>query len=547
MNQTVIVLGGGVAGMTAAHELAERGYSVTVYEHKQVAGGKARSVDVPNSATEGRKSLPGEHGFRYIPRFYRHVPDTLKRIPYAGNSNGVYDNLVDTTRLEWVSDGQAPFLTITRFPRSVDDLEVLVRECTHGIPDLEPGEFGYFSARIWQVLTSCRSRRFDEYERIGWWDFIGAASRSAAYKKYLAVGMTRSLVASQAKLANARTLGDILIQLMFDVIEPGASTDRVLNGPTNDVWINPWLEHLRSLGVDYQFGCNVTGINVENGKVSSATISRNGGPEETVTGDYFIAAVPIEVMTTLITPDLLAIDPTLAGIQILAPQTAWMNGIQFYVTEPLALPHGHQLYLDSLWAITSLSQGQFWDSTNLAEYGDGTVRDILSVDISDFNTPGLNGKAAIDCTREEIADETWKQLKLALNFETEILRDDHLHSWFLDADITSGNYTGHTERNLEPLLLNLIKSWVHRPTAHTLVPNLFLAADYIRTNTDLATMEGASEAARRAVNSLLDASGSSASFCTIWDLHEPDILWPWRKHDQTRYDAGLPWDGKIFG
>jgi uncharacterized protein with NAD-binding domain and iron-sulfur cluster len=38
------------------------------------------------------------------------------------------------------------------------------------------------------------------------------------------------------------------------------------------------------------------------------------------------------------------------------------------------------------------------------------------------------------------------------------------------------------------------------------IPNLFLASDYVRTHTDLATMEGANEAARRAVNGLLDAA-----------------------------------------
>jgi len=46
----VIILGGGVAGMSAAHELIERGYEVDVYEkHHQYAGGKARSVNVPKT------------------------------------------------------------------------------------------------------------------------------------------------------------------------------------------------------------------------------------------------------------------------------------------------------------------------------------------------------------------------------------------------------------------------------------------------------------------------------------------------------------------
>jgi hypothetical protein len=50
------------------------------------------------------------------------------------------------------------------------------------------------------------------------------------------------------------------------------------------------------------------------------------------------------------------------------------------------------------------------------------------------------------------------------------------------------------------------------------VENLFLASDYVRTHTDLATMEGANEAARRAVNAILDASGSDADRCGVWPL-----------------------------
>ncbi len=50
----VIILGGGVAGMSAAHELAERGFQVEVYEHKhKYVGGKARSVNVPDKAKNG--------------------------------------------------------------------------------------------------------------------------------------------------------------------------------------------------------------------------------------------------------------------------------------------------------------------------------------------------------------------------------------------------------------------------------------------------------------------------------------------------------------
>src|SRR4051794_1505749 len=88
MKPRVIVIGAGVGGLTAAHELVERDFDVTVFESRDIPGGKARSF----TTTLG---LPGEHGFRFFPGFYRHLPHTMGRIPYPGNPRGVLDNLVD--------------------------------------------------------------------------------------------------------------------------------------------------------------------------------------------------------------------------------------------------------------------------------------------------------------------------------------------------------------------------------------------------------------------------------------------------------------------
>src|ERR671919_1272783 len=94
----VIVLGGGVAGMSAAQELAERGFEVVVFETRDAPGGKARSFPFPGSATGGREPLPGEHGFRFFPGFYRHLPDAMRRVPYEART--VFDNLVTATEVQ---------------------------------------------------------------------------------------------------------------------------------------------------------------------------------------------------------------------------------------------------------------------------------------------------------------------------------------------------------------------------------------------------------------------------------------------------------------
>src|SRR3954469_11679117 len=105
--RSVAVLGGGMAGLAAAHALAGRGFSVTVYE-RNALGGKARSIPVAGTGAGGRHALPGEHGFRFFPGFYHHVPDSMRRIPFPGNANGVWDNLVAANTGKWLRAGDRP-------------------------------------------------------------------------------------------------------------------------------------------------------------------------------------------------------------------------------------------------------------------------------------------------------------------------------------------------------------------------------------------------------------------------------------------------------
>lgn len=151
---------------------------------------------------------------------------------------------MDTTRILVARFDEAPILMTSRFPRSLSDLKVILNDIFKSDYGLKPGESEFFAEKLWQLMTSCKERRLAEYEKIGWWDYIEADSKSDAYKTLLAEGLTRTLVAAQPKYASTRTGGDILLQLMFDMMSPGASSDRVLNAPTNDAWIDPWLKYL---------------------------------------------------------------------------------------------------------------------------------------------------------------------------------------------------------------------------------------------------------------------------------------------------------------
>jgi geranylgeranyl pyrophosphate synthase/uncharacterized protein with NAD-binding domain and iron-sulfur cluster len=561
MPSKVIILGGGVAGMSAAHELIERGFEVVVLERRDIAGGKARSI--PVTLDDDRSSghqlagkalgtighrLPGEHGFRFFPGFYKHVIDTMQRIPTLDAGN-VADHLVPTTRVGFTQYGKPTFAVPAAFPHTPNDAGVLLRNALIAlgpINELSPDDVAFFGARFWQILTSCEQRRLGEYERTSWWEFVDAERRGPGYQKFLATGFTRSLVAAKARRASARTVGDMFMQMMLTMMDPGQeSVDRVLDGPTNFVWIDPWRSYLESRGVQYVCEAEVEEITCEGGQITGVAVRRQG-KRTMIRGDHYVAALPIERMALVLNARLLAADPALANLRQLAENVEWMNGVQFYLRRDVPTTHGHVVHIDTEWALTSISQLQFWRDVAPDQFGDSHVRGILSVDVSDWTAPGLNGRAARQCSREEVVRETWQQLKRSMNIDRELLRDEDLHSWFLDPDIENDPVHQGFLRNLEPLLVNLIDTWTLRPEATTAIPNLFLASDYVRTYTDLATMEGANEAARRAVNGLLDAVKFDGSRCDVWPMHEPEILAPWRLHDAVRYQAGLPWDDSLM-
>jgi uncharacterized protein with NAD-binding domain and iron-sulfur cluster len=538
MRHTVAILGGGVGGLSAAHELAERGFSVTVHERHAVFGGKARSMPVPGSGSGGRKDLPGEHGFRFFPGFYKHITDTMGRIPFGDGGASCADNLIQASRILLARADKLDPIWVARFPETLDDFRTAFLALFDNL-DIPRDEIKHFVTRLMGLATSCEERYLAEFESLPFWNFIGAEKRSENYRRYLGQGMTRSLVAMRAEDSSTRTVGRILLQLFYGILVPGRIFDRLLAGPTNDVWIDPWRRHLtNNLGVTLESNARLLSLNLAGDRLRSVTVEHHGRQVEVV-ADYYVMAVPLEVMQGLVTPDIARTAPSLSRLGEL--RTEWMNGIQFYLESDRPLADGHTIFLDSNWALTSISQRQYWRGYDLSQYGNGRVGGILSVVISNWTAAGnFNGVSAMAAkTPEEIKDEVWAQMKAALNGTGQpVLEDGNLVTWFLDPDIQFPNPGEVT--NAEPLLINHAGSLAQRPEAHTEIGNLMLASDYVRTYTDLATMEAANEAARRATNAILAVSGVDASPCRLWEFDIPKPIRHAQVLDRIRFQMGLP-------
>ena len=746
MIKKVVIIGAGVAGLTAAHELIERGFRVVIYERNRPreAGGKARSVDTGaesrwyqgnGAESEGARArhkggLPGEHGFRFFPGWYRHLPDTMSRIPYKSDGRTVLDNLVPAEAALFASYDRELIRAQLRFPTNWQELRRVTAFPQEILRlGLTVADLTFFLGKMWTFLTSSEERRQAEFETQSWWDFMEADRQSKAFRDYLVTGATRTLVAARPRYASAYTIARMALQTLFDVARPDTFIDRLLNGPTNEAWIEPWVAYLEAQGVEFRFEYELQSIEVGRDReidkirlvrppykvrwaqerydvalnvaelvraleewsegwlqpappdpplpdsdrilrtanrtrpelpdeLARARI-RDGGLEKVLDqvktiiegfqsryadfelrsrvqvtsaaeclaslqqryaqpiqdvrsdikkaieqrklardnaleqrsheearqepdqsqqesthveerADFYVFALPVEQMAYYVhrSESLQTLDPSLRNLALLSEHVDWMAGIQFYLNEEVGLTRGHIDFLDSEWHLTGLAQSQFWSKEHdLKDYGCGSVRTILSIDISSWDTPGrLHGKPAWDCTPDQIAEEVWEQVKASLNRPgappviTDQMQCRHSEDryYYLDQSIAdhydrrkqgfyekfrsvgfsadelvrksrdSGKATEVPEahgarllRNAEPLLANRPGSWRLRPEVTTGIRNMFLAGDYVRTYTNLATMEGANEAARRAVNEILVQCRGASRPCKIWPLSEP--------------------------
>ena len=126
----------------------------------------------------------------------------MSRIPYPGQAGGVLDNLVMATEVQLAQeDGRNELVTPAHFPVTTSDWRATLRFAAEyavnlGIPVAEQV---HFVSLLNNLLSACDERRFEQYENQSRWVFFGAERRSEGYRKFLADGLTRSLVAARAR------------------------------------------------------------------------------------------------------------------------------------------------------------------------------------------------------------------------------------------------------------------------------------------------------------------------------------------------------------
>ncbi len=299
------VLGAGIAGLTAAHELAERGFVVTVYEARRdernglgteppgtyppvklggLAASQYSTVGTHDGSQAelrpfpGRRGQPrdpgraaaGEHGFRFFPAYYLHIWDLFQRTPvyqltqtadgtarWTATSRTVYDNVRRVVTKGTTVQGQPSLVFPSELPRSFAEfLGILSQFATLSFT---PGDITTFQLRMLRYLATSPLRRARELQNMSAYDFLVGHDRTTGINQFfytppcdaLLRHMPRILVALDSQWGDARTNLSTYLQLYLSMDRRDNKADGVLNGPTTESWLDHWYRHLVSLGVGF--------------------------------------------------------------------------------------------------------------------------------------------------------------------------------------------------------------------------------------------------------------------------------------------------------
>ena len=453
----VIIFGAGVGGLTAAHMLANANFaeSIDIYEKNDKAGGLAR--------TEGDDPFTTrEISWRVYFHFYYHLFSVMKEIP-SSDGRSVYDHLI--------------------------------RYRNVFTPEIDPWKF-MSAKQLFSIVRNLASSdsRIDSLDAVPWREFIG--SDSSEIPQWLGMDRFKGSTTSVQRIGIEQHLR-----------KTKGVEDYVLDGPTNEVWFDPWVEYLKKKGVRFHFNTSVEKVDVEHGesdesghssKITSATLSTG----EKLSADIWVLALPIEILAVLV--------PTLVpnGLRLANLSKQIQIAFQLYLDAPLSLgfdrdesPYQSFLVRDSPWALIVESKSISW---SLGPTPPQNPKDKWSITACQADVPGiLHKKPLVLCSEKEIQEEIMAQLFANANLMARLKRENAkidtieiLKSaiWSLDGEKTIMSTFTRTDDGVlttsEPKFSNNTGTKFIRPS-FILGSNAYLATAYTKETIDVFSMEAA--------------------------------------------------------
>lgn len=525
----VIILGGGIAGLTAAHILIHKGFDVTIFERNDIVGGLARS--------SAGNDCPSEYSWRVFSGsqktgggYYNNLINLLQQIPDGDKS--VFNNLVPILRGKSTGCDKDMPLGLDFSTISWKDRLTLINILLQG-------------------FTSCNERNVEELSCINWSEYLATHNiDEQTYKMVVrCLGPFLGFDNDKASIYDVNNAAEILFNTNYNPFYPHGDA-YVTNAPTNIAWFDPWVKYLRKMGVRIHTLATVTDINMIDNEIESVNVIINR-ERKTYYADYFISALPVESILHLAkkNAELWNSDQMIRNLEPLHKLSRQIQcSIQFYFDKRSFFQRQYSLaYLPNcVWGIIIEPEGTVWQDTfDLEKYCGSDIRDVwsLGICVSDLNGILFN-KPFTECNATEIALEVWYQVQQEPNFGVNVCVEDG--SDFKDLFPVyyklwdSFQFKDGKMDTWEPKFANNTCTKKLRPKTKTNIPNFYFSGAFCDTSVSIYCMEGATESGISAANEILKSEGISYAPIIKTDRAMPYIFAIPRAIDYAMFKLKIP-------
>jgi uncharacterized protein with NAD-binding domain and iron-sulfur cluster len=497
--KSIVIFGAGIAGLTAAHELAQLGYAVSVYEATDQPGGFFRSARLDED------NMPTEYSWHGMGPWYHNAFDLMRQIPFS-EKGSIYDLALSRP----VDFGIFPDTDTAQFyDEGLKSIPKMFR-----MKNWEFVKWFYLMIKTW---TSDNRSKTD-------YDNINAAQAWKPLLKDTAHKTWRSCfgpwIGSDWSKVSLQTTGDFFRKQLTtkalhrhkaDQIGPAWTQETgagwlLFTGPSSEYWFNPWVSYLKKKGVKFYWEKALTRLEYDGTKIISVSCG-----EEIVQGDIYILAI-----NPFITADILRKTPELERheeFRLYKPLTHGGPHIQvsfrLAFDEEIEFPRKRTAVVisDSEFNLTIFAEEQVWDKE--VDLG-RNIKSLWTGTSCISSVPGrIYHKPVTSCSKEEFTEEVKAQI-LSCGALDRLIKEANQGRGLKDFSLMKievwheWEFSPEGIKSLQPKWVNSTNTQPYLPAQKTPVPNLFLAGAHTRTQAQVWSIEGAVESGRRAAKAIDD-------------------------------------------
>ena len=497
MSAKIVIFGAGISGLSAAHELVQLGYSVSVYEATDEPGGFFRSY------RNKQDNLPTEYSWHGMGPWYINAFDLMRHIPF--NETG---NIYDLALSRPVDFGIFPDAGKARFyDRGLKSIPAMFR--------MGRWEFVKWSYLMFKTWTSNNRSRL-KYDKLNAAQAWKPLLKDTAYKTWRSC--FGPWIGSDWSKVSLHTVGDFFRKQLTTKATENHKADQdgpgwtqktgagwlLFKGPSSEYWFDPWIKYLKTKGVSFFWEKALTRLEYDGTRITSAFC---GG--EKIQGDIYILA-----LNPFITADILSFTPALEGQEELKLFKPLIQGgphvqVSFRVafSEEIKFPRARTAVVvsDSEFNLTLFAEEQVWDKE--VDLGHN-VRSLWTGTSCISSFPGrIYHKPVNNCTKEEFIEEVKAQI-LSCGALNELIKEANNGKGLKEFPIIQIEVWHEWEfsvggiKSPQPKWVNSFNTQEYIPSQETPVPNLFLAGAHTKTQAQVWSIEGAVESGRRAAKAI---------------------------------------------